>query len=597
MKKFILLFLLTPILFAVNDFQVFYLEDSQNQHTIETIQAFDFNQSLPRRFSLGYRAKNHAHWFAIDINATHEEELYLYFTNLFAKDFTFYYQDSDEKWQKKEAGYNESNRSKSIWTSKPTLPFDPKYNKRIYIKIQSDVAIVGEFLLFSSLGSLINYQSHYYLFFALFFGVILMSIVINLFLFVSLREKIYGYYVAHLLFTASFVFMVNSLHSPFATPLIIQVFRMFSPIALIFYILFSKELLEVRRVAPRLNMLFNFILLAMLFFVIMINHATSPWYGLLAKSSTILYLLLLIATIVAIDHKINKAKVYLFAFIAQLITGWMMTSMYSGILENTDINQYGFMVTGIISFMLFTIILANRINEEMQKKLKVEEKLLAEQASYTERLENNVLERTQKINTLLKEKEILLREVYHRVKNNFQMVMSLLWIEHENQKSHQQKSTLLELMNRIKSMSLVHEYLLDLDDYSEIRADEYIERVLMEIKKSYSQKNLDITKTIDDFTLAPDQALYLGILINELLTNSIKHYHQTDTCHIDITCKIHVDEVHMDISDNGKGFDFQKAKRSSFGLQLIKEFTKKLKSRESRFNFEKGTCYHLTFKL
>lgn len=594
-RHFLLLLLFSPILFAANNFKVFYLEDTQNIQTIESIQKLDFNQSLSNRFSLGYRAKSHAHWFAIDVDS--KEQHYLYFTNLFAKDFTFYYQDSHAKWQKKEAGYSEANRSKSIWTSKPTLEFDPKYNERIYVKIQSDVAIVGEFLFFKSLGGLIDYQSHYYLFFALFFGVLLMSMIINLFLFITLKERIYAYYVLYLLFTASFVFMVNSLHSPFATPLIIQVFRLFSPIALIFYILFSKELLELKKVAPRLNMLFNFILLSMLFFVIMINYATSPWYGLLAQSSTLLYALLLIGTVLAIYRKVNKAKIYLFAFMMQLITGWMMANMYSGVLENNDINQYGFMVTGAISFMLFTIILANKINEETQKKLKVEERLYEEQLSYTHRLKNDVMLRTQKINRLLDEKEVLLKEVYHRVKNNFQMVLSLLWIEHENQKSDQEKNTLLEIMNRIKSMSLIHQYLLDIDDYSQIRADEYIDRVLMEIKKSYSQKALDITESIDNFTLSPDQALYLGILINELLTNSIKHHTKEGVCRIDISCKVHTDEVHMDISDNGKGFNFEKARRNSFGLKLIKNFTKKLKPIESGFSFEEGTHYHLTFRV
>jgi len=65
--------------------------------------------------------------------------------------------------------------------------------------------------------------------------------------------------------------------------------------------------------------------------------------------------------------------------------------------------------------MLFTIILANRINEETQKKLQAEERLCYQRANYTQKLEQEVFERTQKVNQLLKEKEALLKEVYHRV--------------------------------------------------------------------------------------------------------------------------------------------------------------------------------------
>jgi two-component sensor histidine kinase len=574
-------------------FKLYYIETKTQ--TLESIQKLDFNRSIPNRFSLGYRNPQHQHWFAIDIESNNQERLYLYFTNLFAKDFTFYYQDSNGKWQSKEAGYNESNRSQSIWTSKPTLAFSANYNARIYVKIESDVAIVGEFLLFEDLSELIDYQSHYYLLFALFFGVLLMSMVINLFLFITLKDRVYGYYVGYLLFFGSFVFMVNSLHSPFATPTIIHLFRMCSPIALIFFILFFKELLGLKTIALWLDRVFTLILIAVVFFLIMIQYSTSPWYGLLAQSSSILYTLLILSTLLAIYYKINKARVYLIIILIQLFSSWLMASMYSGVLENNDINQYSFMVVTMFNFMFFTIILANRINEETQQKLKIEQEFHKQQETYTNQLEHDVQERIQKINALLNEKEVLLREVYHRVKNNFHMVTSLLWIEHENQITSNQKSTLLELINRVKSMALIHQYLLGSDDYSQIKAHEYIARIIQEIEKSYAQKALDIAKDIESFELTPDQALYLGIIINELLTNSVKHYTKQDRCRIMVECQVQQEKVHLDIYDNGEGFVYERAKHRSFGLQLIEEFSQKLNPIESGFTFDKGMHYRLVF--
>ena len=580
---------------ATSSFKLYYLEDKQEVQTIESIQKVEFSEVLASRFSLGYRDQNHSHWFAIDISSdATEEQLYLYFTNLFAKEFTFYYQGSSAKWHKKEVGYSQENRSDSIWTSKPTLKLPIQYHTRVFVKIKSDVAIVGEFLLFEGLSTLIEYQSYYYLFFALFFGVLLMSIAINLFLSLTLKEPIYSYYLGYLLFFGSFVFMVNSLHSTFATPLIIQIFRMFSPIALIFFILFSKELLQLKKIAPRLNMLLNLILVSMGFFIVMINYSTSPWYGMLAKFSTLLYALLIISTALAIYHRVTKARIYLFALLIQLVSSWMMANMYGGLLENNDINQYSFMVITMINFMLFTIILANRINEETQKKLQAEERLCYQRANYTQQLEQEVRERTQRVNQLLKEKEILLQEVYHRVKNNFHMVTSLLWIEQQNQKGRGQKEGLIELINRIKSMSFIHEYLLGLDDYREIDASEYMGHIIDALLRSYPKEELYIEYNIENCKLLSDEAFYLGVILNELLTNAIKHHNKQERCTIELSCRAEDGSVRLIVQDNGDGFDIDTCE-GGFGVQLIEEFTSKLNATTKEYSFENGTEYRLFF--
>jgi two-component sensor histidine kinase len=589
----ILLFVAT--LDATSNFTIGYFEDRGAIKSIETIKPSDFNRSIPSRFSLGYRNKSDQHWFVIDLDSKSSHLSYLYFTNLFAKSFTFYYQDAKGRWQSKEAGYGATNRSRDFWTSKPTLSFDPRYNSRIYVKIQSDVAIVGEFLLFESLGELIAYQSGYYLFFALFFGVLLMAIGIGLLLFITLRERIYGYYVGYLLFSGTFVFMVNSLHSSFATPEIVALFRTMTPVTILFYVLFIKELLAIKKIAPRLNLLFNILLLSMLFFMVMLHFSIYPWYRLLVESSSILYLLLFIATGVAIYHRIKHAKLFLLAFVLNFITSWMMSSMYSGLLENNDLNQYGFMLMAMLVYLFFTLLLANRLQEETQEKLRVEEELLAQQARYTHTLQAEVESRTQTIHALLEEKEALLKEVYHRVKNNFHMVMSLLWMEESKQASPRYQARLKELGNRIKSMSLIHGYLLKSNQYQSIEVESYIEQITEATLRSYEGKPLFIECEIDSFELLPDEALWLGIILNELLTNAIKYHPFREPCRIWVACRIESRRVALEVRDNGEGFDRENHKKG-FGMGLISDFAKKLHALESHFEVDNGTIYRLVFE-
>jgi len=135
-----------------------------------------------------------------------------------------------------------------------------------------------------------------------------------------------------------------------------------------------------------------------------------------------------------------------------------------------------------------------------------------------------------------------------------------------------------------------------MDDYAEIKSQEYIHQINLEIQKSYTEKALKINDEIDDFSLSPDQALAMGIMVNELLTNAVKHFKRDETCTIELKCQQEENRVVMTIQDNGEGFDLKK-RHNSFGLKLIKQFSKKLHASKSEFSFESGTRYELVFEL
>jgi two-component sensor histidine kinase len=196
----------------------------------------------------------------------------------------------------------------------------------------------------------------------------------------------------------------------------------------------------------------------------------------------------------------------------------------------------------------------------------------------------------------LKEKEILLNELNHRVKNNFQVIIGLLWLTASNQKEEKEKDIFLELINRIQAMSSLHQYLLIHKTFSTIRSEIYLSNIINDIKSIYIDKNLQIDKKIDTCILMINQALSLATIINEVLTNAIKHHSNKTKCYINISFKKENHKMSLSIKDNGLGFN-PSSHKNSLGLEIIKNFTQQLKHSEYNFTFNKGTLFRVSFEL
>jgi len=210
-------------------------------------------------------------------------------------------------------------------------------------------------------------------------------------------------------------------------------------------------------------------------------------------------------------------------------------------------------------------------------------------------LEQEVKNKTKEIKQHLDEKDILLKEVYHRVKNNFQMVISILGIESYKIKDIKQKSHFLELINRLKSVSLVHEFLYNSNSLAQISSQEYLFKIIEQIESIYSHKKVVIDADIQATLLSMDDAITIGMISNELITNSIK-YHQKETCNIIISFKNVGEYTELIIQDDGEGFDENLIENSKgLGLNLIKEFSQKLSNADYMFKTEEFTYFKLKF--
>jgi hypothetical protein len=204
------------------------------------------------------------------------------------------------------------------------------------------------------------------------------------------------------------------------------------------------------------------------------------------------------------------------------------------------------------------------------------------------------------IRASLKEKEILLKEIHHRVKNNLQIIYSILRLQRRSLKDPQASASLLDSENRIESIALIHEKLYQTGNLARIDFAEYIPSILSNLLSSYDHQSNSITleTEVDSISLDVDRAVCCGLIINELVSNSLKHaFSTTQTGEIQV--RFHTDEdfnITLIVKDNGIGLakDFDLTQVKSLGLQLVQDLVNQLKG-TLQATYRDGTEFSIIF--
>jgi PAS domain S-box-containing protein len=199
----------------------------------------------------------------------------------------------------------------------------------------------------------------------------------------------------------------------------------------------------------------------------------------------------------------------------------------------------------------------------------------------------------------LQEKEVLLKEVHHRVKNNLQVICSLLNLQARAGQNAVLAEQLQESRNRVKSMALVHEKLYQAHSLSKIGLNEYIQDLAKNLLRSYSHKSSDISLKIDinsAILVDIDMAVPCGLIINELMTNAFKHaFEPHQSGEINIQGCVGSDHcLVLIVQDTGKGLpsDWSLETNETLGLELVKDLTAQLRAK-----IEIDSVIGTTFKI
>lgn len=212
-------------------------------------------------------------------------------------------------------------------------------------------------------------------------------------------------------------------------------------------------------------------------------------------------------------------------------------------------------------------------------------------------IKNDELEKNQKeLEKLLNEKNTLLSETHHRVKNNLAVISGLFDLQLMYDNDPHLKEVLSNAKNRIKSMSLIHESLYHESNVSKINLKNYIETLVKEVSKTHvSRASANLIFSLEEIHLDLSQAIPCGLIINEVISNCFKHAFDT-TSNPTISISIRRREkIELSIKDNGRGFETESAQnQNSLGITLVEAFTKQLDGQFSYKSFD-GTEFSLTF--
>ena len=241
-------------------------------------------------------------------------------------------------------------------------------------------------------------------------------------------------------------------------------------------------------------------------------------------------------------------------------------------------------------------ILDNRVKKSTEKLEEKNKKLLSEIE------ERKKIE--EKMNQSLKEKEVLLKEIHHRVKNNMQIISSLLLLQSRYSDDENVKTILLESQSRIESMALVHEKLYQSNSLSKINFKNYVDSLIRNAlslysKGSYIKYSIDCE---DDESLNISRAMPIVILITEFITNSLKHgFKNRSSGKIDISLRyMGDDKMKFILSNNGENFpeniDIFDRNLKSYGLRLIVILTSQLDGKLT-LDRKNGTKFTIDFIL
>jgi PAS domain S-box-containing protein len=219
---------------------------------------------------------------------------------------------------------------------------------------------------------------------------------------------------------------------------------------------------------------------------------------------------------------------------------------------------------------------------------------------FNEELEKGIVARTRELNAALAEKDVLLREVHHRVKNNLQIISSLLNLQSSRVSDEKVRNAIRDSQSRVKAMAIVHQKMYQSEGIGKIDLCGYVRYMIMQLFSAYEVDIQTINPVIDirDVMIDIDTAIPLGLVINELVTNSLKYaFPEGREGTITINASRSEGIISLTVADDGIGMpdEFDWRSTDSLGLRIVTTLVKQLDGEIERTG-QKGTVFTVTFR-
>lgn len=288
--------------------------------------------------------------------------------------------------------------------------------------------------------------------------------------------------------------------------------------------------------------------------------------------------------------------------IIQASCGLRDVGLLRSILLRTQLGPYGYMNLGIDDGERFApysqhvenvanILAVNIENMVYKKQMEKANRILQQEVAERKKVED-------RIKALLREKELLLKEVHHRIKNNMSSMMSLLSLQSNALKNPESVAALREARDRMRSMAVLYDKLYRSENLREMSLKDYLPLLVDEIVGVFPNRDLvKVGNKVDDIMLGVKVLSPLGIIVNELITNAMKHaFTGRESGSINVSASAKDGRVTLIVEDDGNGIpeSVDIANASGFGLQLVDMLTTQIDG-AIRIERRKGTRFVLEF--
>lgn len=351
----------------VENFNILYFYDESKMLSIEQVSQKEFTKTISSQFSFGYL--DGTSWYKLTLtNKAKNEHFILSFLEPFSDGLNLYREKNGE-FTKSEGGLSVPLDKREVYDSNPTFSLDIKSGetKTYYIEAFSKFSSAGEFAIYEQNSYLTKGKPLYIALYMFYFGSLAIVILFNLFLYITIKDKIFAYYTAYIFSYALFILVLSGFDLYLGFEYLHEEFHVVSPLVMVFLTLFSAYFLQTKMFYPKLYkvLMANVLIYAMLIPLVFIT--VEPWIEVVNALTTFTFILLIIIATITSKKGYALAKYYLFIMLVYIFTLILMTSVLLGDIENNHFNRYIFMLASYFEILLFSAILAKIYNKTKEQ--------------------------------------------------------------------------------------------------------------------------------------------------------------------------------------------------------------------------------------
>ena len=625
--------------FTLKDTSWFYFNNFQQLADKDyTFQQILTDSSLPFKQDSSFVAKGLTHfWIKLTINnPSIYDKNYMMLVPPMMQHTMYYFDEEKKEWLTKQGGYYSSKHStrtnrfvKHSFKSKASTTLYFKVNVKEFTPYSFKI---NTFIVFRDSVSIEKQMAQRYLLWAITISILLVFFVYNLYLYFMFKDRSYLYYLLIIVGGIIYITTDNEYFSYFTGLKFISLdmprdgyfvvydvdvlLGIFSTLLIhTGFLQFARTYLNTKELLPKLDKILKFI---NVFAVIVLAGIGLSYLGvgmkytyMLSISQNVIHCIVFIALLgvgfASLRNNKKQAKYYLIAQGIPVIVMFVLVILLFvnnfqliGIpyLPNTAI---------ILQTLLFALALVARVNllkDDLHQKEIISKEVTSKLAFEKEqniRLKQQG-EHDKKEIASAQQIRLLMKELHHRVKNNLQIVSSLLSLQSFRIKDKMASDAVKEGQLRIEAMSLIHQRLYTTDNITEVNIKEYITDLSESLMQAYgfAKNEFDLELQVSNELMNVDKAIPLSLIINELITNAFKYAFTKDSLpKLYVELKRKEGAMMLTIKDNGKGIDIDAwttQKGNSFGKELIQTFTKQLNG-NIYINAESGTTFKISFPL